>query len=180
MLGITAHEADVNVISWNASEVAPFLMASGSDDGSFKIWDLREFDAYVATDILLCRAHPNRVQRLCVVYRDRPVAHFKYHSMPITSVEWHPKDENTLVVASEDDQVTLWDLSVEEDVDAVAAAGAGGAKGDDPGLPSQLLFIHMGQKHVKEAHFHPQLSDVIITTAFTGINIFKPDIQVKA
>lgn len=41
MLSLKAHEEDVNVISWNRN--VTYLMASGSDDGSFKIWDLRAF-----------------------------------------------------------------------------------------------------------------------------------------
>lgn len=41
MLSLRAHEADVNVISWNRN--VTYLLASGSDDGSFKIWDLRAF-----------------------------------------------------------------------------------------------------------------------------------------
>ena len=35
-----AHTQDVNVISWNP--LVGFLLASGSDDGGFKIWDLRK------------------------------------------------------------------------------------------------------------------------------------------
>lgn len=41
MLSLEAHEEDVNVISWNRN--VTYLLASGSDDGSFKIWDLRAF-----------------------------------------------------------------------------------------------------------------------------------------
>lgn len=36
----TAHDGDVNVISWSRRE--PFLL-SGGDDGALKIWDLRQF-----------------------------------------------------------------------------------------------------------------------------------------
>lgn len=41
MLSLKAHEEDVNVISWNRN--VTYLLASGSDDGIFKIWDLRAF-----------------------------------------------------------------------------------------------------------------------------------------
>lgn len=53
-----AHDSDVNVISWNEYVTSPymadvintnapfrkvtFLLLSGSDDGSFKVWDLRK------------------------------------------------------------------------------------------------------------------------------------------
>ncbi len=36
-----AHDSDVNVLSWNR-QVA-YMLASGSDDGALKIWDLRSF-----------------------------------------------------------------------------------------------------------------------------------------
>lgn len=40
-ISVKAHEADINVISWNHK--VSYLMISGCDDGSFKIWDLRNF-----------------------------------------------------------------------------------------------------------------------------------------
>ena len=38
-LKIQAHECDVNVISWNKKTAN--LIASGGDDGAFKVWDIR-------------------------------------------------------------------------------------------------------------------------------------------
>ncbi len=43
MISVVAHEVDVNVMSWNA--LVPFLLVTGADDGSFKVWDLRSFKA---------------------------------------------------------------------------------------------------------------------------------------
>jgi len=40
-LSVVAHAADVNVISWSAQST--FMMASGSDDGALRVWDLRVF-----------------------------------------------------------------------------------------------------------------------------------------
>lgn len=61
----------------------PYLLVSGSDDCSFKVWDLR----FVREG------------------RAEPIAHFKWHTKPIVSVEWHPADETSLVVGSSDNQV---------------------------------------------------------------------------
>lgn len=53
-------------------------------------------------------------------------------------------------------QVTVWDLSVEEDDEAAMAQ----EEGEEP-LPPQLLFVHQGQEDIKELHFHPQVCPAI-------------------
>ncbi|XP_053675643.1 glutamate-rich WD repeat-containing protein 1 [Anopheles nili] len=120
------------------------LIASGGDDGVLQIWDLRQFQSKT------------------------PVATFKHHTDHITTVEWHPKESTILASGGDDDQIALWDLSVEkDDVDDA---------NDDPSLkdlPPQLLFIHQGQKEIKELHWHPQLKGVILSTAHSGFNIFR-------
>ena len=146
-ISIDAHLDDVNVISWNRS--VAYLLASGCEDGSFKVWDLR-----------------------AVRDNKSPLAHFKYHKGPVSSIEWAPHDESVICLSSRDNQVTVWDLSVEAD-DAASAA--------DPFLtefPAQLLFIHQGQTNVKEIHFHPQIPGLIMSTAEDGFNVFKPAISV--
>lgn len=90
---------------------------------------------------------------------------------PITSIEWHPTDESMLAASGADNQLTVWDLSVEADDEAAGPAGAAGGLQD---LPPQLLFIHQGQTDIKELHFHPQIPGVIMSTAADGFNIFKP------
>ena len=40
-LSVEAHATDVNVISWN--RITTHLLVSGADDGSFSVWDLRNF-----------------------------------------------------------------------------------------------------------------------------------------
>jgi WD40 repeat protein len=41
----SAHDSDINVISWNRSE--QHFVASGGDDGVIKVWDLRQYKVRV-------------------------------------------------------------------------------------------------------------------------------------
>ena len=146
-ISIDAHNEDVNVISWNRS--VSYLLASGCDDGSFKVWDLRTLRS-----------------------NSSPIANFQYHKGSITSIEWAPHDESVISVSGSDNQLTVWDLSVEADTN----------NSTDPVItdfPPQLLFIHQGQYNIKELHHHPQINGVVVSTAEDGFNIFKPAISVK-
>ncbi|KAI5121144.1 hypothetical protein M0805_007142 [Coniferiporia weirii] len=141
-----AHESDVNVISWNKG--TSYLLLSGGDEGGIKTWDLRNFS----------NASPS------------PVASFTWHKAPITAIEWHPSEDSIFAASGADDQLTLWDLSVEQDDDE---SGAAMEDGTQENVPSQLLFVHQGQKDVKEVHWHPQIPGAVISTALDGFNIFK-------
>jgi ribosome assembly protein RRB1 len=94
-----------------------------------------------------------------------PIATFKHHTDHITTVEWNPLDSTVLASGGDDDQIAIWDLSVEKDDNENSA--------QLKDLPPQLLFIHQGQKEIKELHWHPQLPGVILSTAHSGFNIFK-------
>jgi ribosome assembly protein RRB1 len=95
------------------------------------------------------------------------VAAYSWHEGPITSIEWHPTEDSIFAAAGADDQVTLWDLAVEHDEDE------SGAMEEDNSIPPQLLFVHQGQKDVKEVHWHPQIPGTVISTASDGFNVFK-------
>ncbi|TVU50731.1 hypothetical protein EJB05_02118 [Eragrostis curvula] len=172
---IKAHNSDVNVISWNG--LASSMIASGCDDGSFSIRDLRLYEAKM----------------------DTLVAHFEYHKKAITSIEWSPHEPSTLAVTSEDHQLTcikllkifcllftdaspglstfrIWDLALEKDAEEEAEFRAKmkeQANAPDD-LPPQLLFVHQGQKDLKELHWHPQIPSMIISTAADGFNVLMP------
>ena len=109
--------------------------------------------------------------------RPSPVASFNWHKAPITSVEWHPTDESAFVASGADEQVTIWDLSVEVDDDEMGTSTSPSkAKSGDASLrdvPPQLLFVHQGQKDIKEVHWHPQIPGAVVSTALDGFNIFK-------
>ena len=99
-----------------------------------------------------------------------PVASFTWHKAPITSIEWHPSEDSIFAAAGADDQVTLWDLAVEHDDDET---GMGETFAGESQVPPQLLFVHQGQKDIKEVHWHPQIPGSVISTAADGFNIFK-------
>lgn len=147
-----AHDNDVNVISWN--KLTSYLLLSGGDEGGIKAWDLRNVQKRGSTGPI-----------------PKPVAAFNWHKAPITSIEWHPTEDSIFAASGADDQVTLWDLAVEQDDDET------GAMDDTPegsrDVPPQLLFVHQGQKDVKEVHWHPQITGTVISTALDGFNIFK-------
>ncbi|GFP98882.1 glutamate-rich WD repeat-containing protein 1 [Phtheirospermum japonicum] len=118
-VSIKAHKANVNVITWNS--LASCMLASGSDEGTFSIRDLR----------LLKEG-------------DAVVAHFDYHMHPITSIEWSPHEASTLAVTSSGNQLTVWDLSLERDEEEEAEFKA--KTKEQVNAPSdlhpQLLFVH--------------------------------------
>jgi len=147
-LSVTAHPGtDVNVLSWNKK--VSYLLASGADDGVWSVWDLRNFKGENPT----------------------PIASFKWHTAPITSIEWHPTEDSAIAVSGADDQVTLWDLSVELDEEEEASRKEMARNGAE--IPSQLMFIHQGQESIKEVHWHPQIPGTVISTALSGFNVFK-------
>jgi ribosome assembly protein RRB1 len=141
-----AHSEDVNVISWNP--LVGFLLASGSDDGSFKIWDLRKFE------------------------KESPVAHFKFHRAPITSIEWSNDEDSVIATSSADHTCIVWDMSLEEDKEELEAGRPTIEGGED--IPPQMLFCHQGQRDIKELHFHPQIPGLIVSTAADGFNLWRP------
>lgn len=66
----------------------------GGDDGFLHVWDLRTFQ------------------------QKTPLATFKHHTEPVTTVEWHPTDSAVFASGGGDNQIALWDLSVEKDAEA--------------------------------------------------------------
>lgn len=141
---IKAHDCDVNVISWNS--LTANLLASGADDGSIKVWDLR----YPA---------------------ELPITNVKWHQDAITSIQWQPSDEWTLAAASADNRVSIWDFSVENNEQEM---------NEDYNVPEQVIFLHHGQEDIKEIRWHPVYKDVLLTTAHSGFNLFKPAINEDA
>ncbi|EKE38456.1 WD domain, G-beta repeat-containing protein [Entamoeba nuttalli P19] len=128
----------------NWNKINPFYIVSGGDDGELKVWDFRQFDF--------------------------PYATFNWHKKAITSVEWCPHDESSFLASSEDDSISFWDISMEADREVAEEYHIQ----EIEQIPPQLMFLHQGQKGIKEAHWHEQIQGVVVSTAWDGMNIFQP------
>jgi ribosome assembly protein RRB1 len=44
-------------------------------------------------------------------------------------------------------------------------------------IPPQLMFLHQGQKNMKELRFHPQFRTLLFSTAEDSFNVFRPNLD---
>ncbi|KAH0477479.1 MAG: hypothetical protein KVP17_000579 [Porospora cf. gigantea B] len=185
------HDASVEDIDFKRTgDGQEFVMLTASVDRSIRLWDLRNpqqpaaqiTDAH-ASDVNVISCNPvqgflvlsggdDGALRVWDIRRtDRKLASLQWHSEPVSSVQWHPSDESVFGCAALDDIVSVWDLSVEPD-----ETGLLKKIGADT-LPDQLLFTHMGQSHVSEIRWHPQIETCLCSTAASGFNIFQPNFR---
>ncbi|XP_049956353.1 glutamate-rich WD repeat-containing protein 1 [Schistocerca serialis cubense] len=182
---LIGHTSSVEDLQWSPNE--PNVLASCSVDKSLRIWDTRS-SPQEANKLTVENAHEsdvnviswNKHEPLIVSGGDDGILHiwdlrmfkegsalatFKHHTEPVTTVEWNPVDSTVFASGGADNQIALWDLALERDDTA--------EEEDLKDIPPQLLFIHQGQKDIKELHWHPQLKGVILSTALSGFNIFR-------
>ncbi|CDR47334.1 CYFA0S31e00496g1_1 [Cyberlindnera fabianii] len=146
-ISVQGSKTDINVISW--CDKINYLLASGDDDGKWGIWDLRHFKPGAAPS---------------------PVAQYDFHKSAITSISFNPLDESIIAVSSEDNTVTLWDLSVEADDEEIKQQKSETQELQE--IPPQLLFVHW-QKEVKDVQWHKQIPGALVSTGTDGLNIWK-------
>lgn len=79
------------------------MVASGCDDGSFKIWDLRLVPS--APSSAGSGGSSSSGRATIAVDDDAAIAHFRYHTAAVTSIEWSPHESSSLVTSSADDQI---------------------------------------------------------------------------
>jgi len=179
------HTASVEDIKWSPKENNVFM--SCSVDKSLRVWDARA-NPNSACKLIAKEAHMRDINvidwsehepliisggddGLIKIWDLRKftsgveVAVFEHHKGPITSVEWNPIDSSVFVASASDDQISIWDVAVERDEGTELA--------EEPDVPPQLLFMHLGQKDIKEVHWHPQIPGLIMSTAQSGFNVFK-------
>eukprot|EP01120_Amphizonella_sp_Union-15-10_P015120 TRINITY_DN767_c0_g1_i2.p1 TRINITY_DN767_c0_g1~~TRINITY_DN767_c0_g1_i2.p1 ORF type:complete len:521 (+),score=124.79 TRINITY_DN767_c0_g1_i2:106-1668(+) len=179
----SAHKASVEDLQWSSKD--PNTFASCSVDKTVKVWDVRSPHNNSAASVVAHSSDVNviswnqQVEFLLVsgsddgtfkVWDTRKLTeekmNFSWHRGPITSIEWNPNEHSVLAASSEDDTVSIWDLSLERDPSETTDI--------DNEIPAQLLFIHQGQKSIKEIHWHKQITNTLGSTAIEGFNIFKP------
>ena len=83
----------------------------------------------------------------------------------------NPNEGSSLAVCGADNQLTLWDMALEEDSEAVQMAVG---REDLADVPAQLYFVHQGQTNMKEVHWHAQMPGMIFSTAEDGFHMFRP------
>ncbi|KAK3157153.1 hypothetical protein QOZ80_2AG0116890 [Eleusine coracana subsp. coracana] len=182
------HSKSIEDLQWSPTEADVF--ASSSVDKTIAIWDIRAGKKPCFTimgqksDVNVIswnrQSYKTLLPQLSIVQQDTGeaslVAHSEYHKKAITSIEWSPYEATELAVSSEDNQLTIWDLSMERDVEEeVEFKVKINEMADVPeDLPGQLLFVHQDQKDLKEVHWHPQIPGMIISTAADGFNLLMP------
>lgn len=83
----------------------------------------------------------------------------------------NPHEHSSLAVSGADNQLTLWDMALEDDPEAQQVAAG---RDDLEDIPPQLYFVHQGQSNMKELHWHPQMPGMVISTAEDGFHMFRP------
>lgn len=76
------------------------------------------------------------------------ITRIRWHTSAITSIQFEPREDSSLAVASADNKLTMWDFSVEVDESEQVTD-------EDYEVPPQLMFLHQGQTDMKELRFHP-------------------------
>lgn len=73
-----------------------------------------------------------------------------------------------MIVVTDEDATYIYDLSIEEDNEEHEKCAM------EDSIPPQLLFVHCGSESIKEAHWHPQITSCVFTTALSGFSTFIP------
>jgi len=105
----------------------------------------------------------------------------QWHCTPISFVRW--KDDDVFLSGS-DEQVCVWDRSLEKVEDSKGLDKTESSKGLDKSesskgldktgnlnIPNNLIFVHQGQRYYKDCAFY---GDVVVVTSEGGLCLFEP------
>ncbi|NXR19524.1 GRWD1 protein, partial [Cinclus mexicanus] len=156
---LLGHDGSVEDIQWSPCEASVFI--SCSSDASIRIWDVR--------------APPTRACQVTVA---------SAHDGDVNVVTWSRREPAALLSGGDDGALRLWDLrSIRVRARGDPKNGERGTPKTDSegpqkltglsGLPPQLLFMHQGEREVKELHWHPQCPGVLLCTGRDGIAAFR-------
>ena len=187
--GLTGHTNSIEDIQWSPNQEN--VLCTCSIDKSIRFWDLRQNSN--KSPIIINNAHESDVNVIswnniksntiasggddnCFKVWDirflneGPISNIKWHRSAINSLMWDPFEESQIAVSSEDDRLSIWDFSVEADEKKLF-------DNFNMEIPQQLVFLHQGQKNLKDVKFHPYFKNILCSTAENGINLFKPGFE---
>lgn len=143
---------DVQCVDWEGNEnSSSHMIATGAEDGSVRVWDLRRLDSNKS---FLCS--------------------WSQHKAGIIRLEWNPHARGVLASGGEDHLINIWRLqghaydekipyasaSSSTPTEAFAAAGPSASSsskkrkdGSGPLSPSELIFMHGGHRKGKVVDF---------------------------
>ena len=186
---LKGHKSSIEDIQWSPNQ--EYVIATCSIDKSIRFWDLRQNNNKSVLKIE--NSHDsdvnviswNNIRNNTIAsggddncfkvwdirfFKDGPISNVKWHRNPINSLMWDPFEESQIVVCSEDDRLSIWDFSVEADEKKLF-------DNYNMEIPQQLVFLHQGQKNLKDVKFHPYFKNLIVSTSENGINLFKPGFE---
>ncbi|KAL0237021.1 hypothetical protein PCE1_000418 [Barthelona sp. PCE] len=147
---------DRSIHIWNAESEEPIAVREEAHDTDINVADWNA----IQPNIIATGADDGTIKVWNLEDMAEPMHEVNWHNSPITSVQWAPFNETMLIASSEDHSISIWDFSMDET--------------EEDGVPNRLMFIHAGQKEIKEVRWHPQCPGFFISTSGTGYHIAKP------
>ena len=136
------------------SPLNPFLLVTAGSDGLFKVWDTRDcgyrtlISGNASDTGLNCAVFNNVNEFLIAASGDEDgqisiwdmrmpsmcINDLSHHTKQVTSLEWHPIEEQKLISGGDDGKVYVWDNS---------KCGEEQARKDYEDGPPELVFPHV-------------------------------------
>eukprot|EP00195_Chlamydomonas_chlamydogama_P006777 CAMPEP_0202905910 /NCGR_PEP_ID=MMETSP1392-20130828/36561_1 /ASSEMBLY_ACC=CAM_ASM_000868 /TAXON_ID=225041 /ORGANISM="Chlamydomonas chlamydogama, Strain SAG 11-48b" /LENGTH=458 /DNA_ID=CAMNT_0049594215 /DNA_START=185 /DNA_END=1558 /DNA_ORIENTATION=+ len=130
---------DIQCVDWDVQ--TGYMVATGAQDGSLRIWDLRSMGGSSS----------------------KHLASFKVHTGGVIRLEWHPHHRGILASGGEDKLIMVWRMNPDAPVPEASETGSGakGGKGASKELPQELIFQHAGHRRGKVVDFQWNSSPLV-------------------